>query len=134
MVGQARTNAGFQPLKRVRSSDWDIRLTCTAAIEKRPLEDWVGLQVFEVRTPQDLSAKAAFSELMLSKSIRETPRYSVTVFLDPESPPERPMLVVGIARQESWRDHLMGCLFTEDGCNFSYALKKIVAPVCAKMR
>jgi hypothetical protein len=134
IIDQMRTNAGLFRLKRLRSSSWDVRLTCTAAVDKRPLEDWVGMRVFEVHSPQELTANAAFSRLIRKEADKQLPRYSVTVFLDPAATQARPMFVVGIALQESWRDHLYGCLLTEDGCNFSYALKKVVSPECAKLR
>jgi hypothetical protein len=102
-------------------------------VEKRTIDDWAGLKVFEVHAPQELASNAAFSELISKEAGKELPRYSVTVFLDPKSKRERTMFV-GIALQESWRDHVEGCLLTEDGCNYSWALKKIVAPVCAELK
>jgi hypothetical protein len=129
-----RANAGLIRLKRLRSSGWEIQLTCTAAVENRPLENWVGVQVFRVHAPQELTANAAFSHLITKEADKELPRYSVTVFLNPSSRSEPPELVVGIFPQESWSDHLKGCLFTEDGCDYSSSLKKMVAPACRDVR
>ena len=134
VIDEVRANSGLSQLKRLRSSDWDLRLTCTSAVEKRAIDDWVGLKIFEVQTPEELTANIAFSELISKEAGKELPKYSVTVFRDPDSSPQKPTLVVGILLQESWSDRLKGCLFTEDGCNYSYAFKGIVAPACRNMR
>lgn len=130
IIDETRAKAGLFRLKRRRSSSWEIRLTCTAAVENRPLENWVGIQVFRIHAPQELTASAAFSELMTKEAGKELPRYSVTAFRDASSGTEQPLFVVGIFPQESWSDHLKGCVFTEDGCNYSSDLKKMVASAC----
>ncbi|HEY1806530.1 MAG TPA: hypothetical protein VGG45_18805 [Terracidiphilus sp.] len=134
IIDAMRARAGLFRLKRLRSSRWDLRLTCTAAVKNQPLEDWVGLQLFRVHAPQELNGDAAFSRLITKEAGKELPRYSVTVFIAPNGSPEQSLLVVGIFPQESWSDHLKGCLFTEDGCNYSSDLKKIVVPGCNDLR
>ena len=134
IIDEMRAHAGLSRLERLRSSRWEIQLTCTAAVENQPLEDWVGVQVFRVHAPQELTANAAFSELITKEAGKELPRYSVTVFLDPSGEPAQPQLVAGIFPQESRSDRLKGCLFTEDGCSDSSYLKKMVAPACKDLR
>jgi hypothetical protein len=134
MISQMRAHDGRKGFKRVRSSAWEIQLTCTAAVKNRPLESWVGIQIFRVHSVEDLSADPAYVKLMGSRPGEDVSRYSVTVFLDPNSKPEQSRLVVGIFPQESRSDHLKGCLFTEDGCNDSSYLKKMVTPACRDVR
>ena len=146
-IESMRSAAGLSKLRRVRPSEADLQLVCTAAKTGKGVHDpaYGGLYTY---VTGDLSAETERLRLVALGtsqgdkagsryevySDRNWPRYSVIVDLDRNSTPERPLYTVGVARRRSGLMEFWGPLSFDHPRKDANDWKEQVDPGCRSPR
>jgi hypothetical protein len=146
-----RVSLKLKPLKRVRPTDFELQMTCTAALTNNTDIEHSGLASFQVYKTTDFEQTSDILYFIASgrrKDWGESERavftnadsqYSTIVFRDPRGSTEKPVWFVGVSRHESNTKTWFGCIANEftlnDSCwGYKQYLKDIVAPACAGLK
>jgi hypothetical protein len=116
----------------VKPNDFDLQMTCNTAMDpnQRKNAEAYGLKIVRGQAadlPQLLESFAGSAQ-----ATKDEPGISLVVFRTSDSDGHI-ILTVGLSRVESRVNHVMGCLFTEDGCS-DKTWQRSITPACKGFR
>ena len=143
-IDEMRRGENLPPLKRIKASESEVKLVCTAALTGSEVHDPM-LGNLHTYVTDDLNISnedLALVALGTSGtpdhakhwrvySDKNWPRYSVVVLLDRTSKAGRPIYRVGLARRPSALNELIAPLTGDNPMTDGSDWKKQVAPPCA---
>ena len=142
-IDETRRGANLPPLKRIKASESEVELVCTAALTGSEVHDPM-LSNLHTYVTDDLNIGNEYLTLVALGtsgtpdsgkrwrvySDKSWPRFSVVVLLDSTSNTDHPVYRVGLARRPSAFDEHIAPLTGDNPAKDGSDWKKQVAPPC----
>jgi hypothetical protein len=142
-IDETRRVAGLAPLKRIKASESEVELVCTAALTGNEVHNPL-LGNLHTYVTDDLNSNNEYKTLVALGtsgapnggtrwrvySDKNWPRFSVLVLLDSTSKAGHPIYRVGLARRPSAFTELIASLTGDNPVKDGSDWKKQVAPPC----